>query len=196
MKRALIILALLGFLSPTLAQEDDEVEGEVIFGPQYLADSDNRDSKKFEEYREVPNGLVLELFDFHWRPSEKGFFDLFVRDVSQQDQKIVLDVGRQDLWSASVHWFENPREWTDQAFQLFANSSPGTFTLEDSLQSAVRAAPNSVDANGDLEWDPGTKGFIIKNGIAQGAQPVVVSHHREDGERCSGTHPTATGSSL
>lgn len=181
MKRALIVLAMLGLLPPTFAQEDDQVDGELVFGPQYLADSDNRDSRKFEEYRDVPNGFVVELFDLHWSPTEKGFFDLFVRDVSQQDQKIVLQAGRQDLWSASVHWFENPREWTDQAFQLFANSSPGTFTLEDSFQSAVRAAPNSADANGDLEWDPGTKGFIIKNGIAQGAQPVLVHHHREDG---------------
>src|SRR5215470_15327950 len=166
MKRALVLVALLCLAAPAAAQEaaqeKDEVAGEVVFGPQYLADTDNPDSKKFEEYRDVPNGLVLELFDFHWRPNEKNFFDLTVRDVSQRDQKIVFDFGRHDLWRGNVHWFENPREWTDQARQLHAYSAPGTFTLEDSFQAAVRAAPNSVDADADQEWDPGTKGFLIK----------------------------------
>jgi MtrB/PioB family decaheme-associated outer membrane protein len=163
------------------ANKDAAVEGEIIFGPEYFADTDNRDSKKFEEYRDVPNGFVVEWFDFHWRPAERMFFDLSVRDVTQRDQKILFQVGRQDLWRGTVHWSENPREWTDQAYQLFAESSLGKFTLEDSFQAAVRAAPASVDANGDGEWDPGTKGFIIKNGIAQGAQSVEVGHQRKVG---------------
>ena len=109
------------------------------------------------------------------------FFDLTVRDVTQRDQKILFEVGRQDLWRGTIRWSENPREWTDQAYQLFAQSSLGKFTLEDSFQAAVRAAPASVDADADGEWDPGTKGFIIKNGIAQGAQSVEVGHQRKVG---------------
>jgi hypothetical protein len=104
-----------------------------------------------------------------------------VRDVTQRDQKIFFEAGRQDLWRASVHWSENPREWTDHASQLHANSAPGVFTLEDSFQAAVRAAPASVDADADQEWDPGTKGFLVKNAIAQQAQPVLVGHQRKMG---------------
>ena len=185
MRRALAIVVLLAAL-PVLAQTEeekkpDEVSGEIVFGPQYYADTDNRNSKKFEEYRDVPNGFVLERFDFAWTPTKRDYLTLFVRDVTQLDQKILVDFGRQDLWRGSIFWSENPREWTDQATQLFAQSSPGTFTLEDSFQSAVRAAPVSVDANADQEWDPGTKGFIVKNGIAQGGQSVEVGHHREVG---------------
>jgi hypothetical protein len=122
------------------ASKDAAVEGEIIFGPQYFADTDNRDSKKFEEYRDVPNGFVVEWFDFHWRPADRMFFDLSVRDVTQRDQKILFQVGRQDLWRGTVHWSENPREWTDQAYQLFPQSSLGKFTLEDSFQAAARGA--------------------------------------------------------
>ncbi len=191
MRRALLCLGLLAAL-PAAGQEateppeapaapEDEVQGEVIVGPQYYADTDNRDSKKFEEYRDVPNGLVLELFDFHWRPDPTTYFGVAVRDVTQRDQKIYFEAGRQDLWRASVHWSENPREWTDHASQLYANSAPGVFTLEDSFQAAVRAAPASVDSDADQEWDPGTKGFLVKDAIAQAAQPVLVGHQRKMG---------------
>ena len=179
MKRTLAVLPLFA-LMPVLAQ-DDEVTGEIVFGPQYYAATDNRDSKKFEEYRDVPNGFVVELFNFSWRPDPKTYFNVAVIDAVQRDQKIAVDFGQQDLWRGTILWSENPREWTDQAYQLYAESSKGTFTLEDPFQSAVRAAPASVDADADQEWDPGTKGFIIKNAIDQGAQSVEVAHHREAG---------------
>jgi MtrB/PioB family decaheme-associated outer membrane protein len=166
-------------LKTDAGETDAAVEGEIIFGPQYYAATDRRDSKKFEEYRDVPNGFVVEWFAFHWRPAERMFFDLTVNDVTQRDQRLLFQVGKQDLWRGTVTFSENPREWTDQAYQLFALSSPGLFTLEDSFQAAVRAAPASVDANGDGEWDPGTKGYIIKNGIAQSAQSVEVGHQRK-----------------
>jgi MtrB/PioB family decaheme-associated outer membrane protein len=186
MRGALLLFGLLSLAPAAVAADEpppaDDVDGEIVFGPQYFAATDNRDSKKFEEYRDVPNGFVVEWFDFHWRPAERMFFDLAVRDVTQRDQKIFFQVGKQDLWRGTVLWSENPREWTDQAYQLFAQSSPGVFTLEDSFQSAVRAALPSVDADADNEWDPGTKGYIVKNAIAQGAQSVEVGHQRKVGE--------------
>jgi MtrB/PioB family decaheme-associated outer membrane protein len=158
---------------------DNHLSGEVVLGSQYFADTDNRDSAKFEEFRDVPNGFVLPLVDFRWRPPDRTYIELGVVDVSERDQRGFVAVGRQDVWRGTVGWTYNPREWTDQAFQLFAKTGPGTFTLDDTLQAAVRAAPASVDADADLEWDPGTKGFIIKNAIAQGAQEVEVGHERK-----------------
>src|SRR5262244_1437056 len=38
---------------------ENVVEGEVVPGVQYYLSTDNRNSAKFEEYREVPNGFVL-----------------------------------------------------------------------------------------------------------------------------------------
>src|SRR6185503_11690316 len=195
---ALSLLACAGIVSAPLAQdapetkqteqqaaqpaedEKDDLAGEVVLGTQYFADTDNRDSHKFEEFRDVPNGFVVPLLDFRWRPPGRTYLEVGVIDASERDQRGFVALGRQDLWRGAVTWSQNTREWTDQAFQLYARSGPGTFTLDDTLQAAVRAAPASVDANGDLEWDPGTKGFIIKNAIAQGAQPVEVGHERKD----------------
>lgn len=185
MRRSLILVVVLAcaplWAADDAAKDDDATQGEIVFGSQYFADSDNRDSGKFEEFRDVPNGFVVERFDFLWKPGQRSYLELGVSDVSQRDERLRVDFGRYDLWRGTIRWSENPRRWTDHAFQLYAQSGPGVFTLEDSLQAAVRAAPASADANADLEWDPGTKGFIIKNAIAQGAQAVDVGHQRKTG---------------
>src|SRR5580765_2568926 len=87
-------------VAPLVAADDeaDEIDGDVIFGPQYFVDSDNRDSGKFEEYRDVPNGFVIDWFDFLWRPSERSYFGVSVTDVSQRDQRLRAEFGRQDVW--------------------------------------------------------------------------------------------------
>ena len=194
LERAWIVLrfaVVLGVFLPAMAADDgkqaddakagDTVEGEIIFGPQYFADTNNRDSGKFEEFRDVPNGFVIERFDFLWRPTERSYLEIGLLGATQRDQRLNVEFGRYDVWRGTIHWYENPRLWTDQAFQLFAQTGPGVFTLEDPFQAAVRAAPASVDADANQEWDPGTKGFIIKNGIQQGAQPVDVGHQRKTG---------------
>jgi MtrB/PioB family decaheme-associated outer membrane protein len=193
--------------------EENRVEGFLIFGPQYFVDSTNRNSGKFEEFRDVPNAFVLERFDFFWAPNDRTFLSLNVKDVTQRDTQLLFEFGQYDVWKGQVRWSENPRRWTDHAYQLFAQSQQGVFTLVDPLQAAVRAAPASADANGDLEWDPGTKGFIIKDAIAQGAQATDVGHQRKTGgagvaytptrhltftldadrERRKGTMPTTLG---
>ena len=182
-----LLALLLGVVPPAVAEDDErkddeaKVEGEIVFGPEYFADTDNRDSAKFEEYRDVPNGFVIERFDFLWRPTERSYLEINLRDVSQRDQRLDVEFGRYDLWRGTIHWEENPRLWTDQAFQLFAQTGPNVFTLVDPFQAAVRAAPASVDADANQEWDPGTKGYIVKNGIQQGAQAVDVGHQRRTG---------------
>jgi len=182
------LLVLLGLLmEPALMAEeaDDELQGEVVVGEQYWVDSDNRDSAKFEEYRDVPNGFVAGRFLLSWKPKPGWFFDLDAIDVSQNDQRIHVEFGQVDRWHGIVRWAENPRAWTDQAFMLFTPSAPGVFTLEDSFQAAVRAATGSSlpagDANGDGEWDPGTKGFVIDNAIGASAAAVDLGHQRERG---------------
>ena len=188
MKHVLILAALLAAAPVAAADEPeappaaaDTTEGEITFGQQYFADTDNRNSGKFEEFRDVPNGFVVEQFDFLWRPTAKSYFALSATDAVQRDQRLLLTFGQQDLWRGTIHWSENPRLWTDHAYQLYAQSAPDVFTLVDPLQAAVRAAPASVDANADQEWDPGTKGYIIKNAILQGAQEVQVGHERKTG---------------
>ncbi|HKQ96560.1 MAG TPA: MtrB/PioB family outer membrane beta-barrel protein, partial [Candidatus Polarisedimenticolia bacterium] len=139
------------------------------------------DSAKFGEFREVPSGLTADRLFLSWTPSKGYYFDLTAVDLSQLDQRIHSEIGRQDHWRVSVVWVENPRRVTDQAKQLYAGQAGNIFTLDDAFQSAVQAGTANVDLNADGQWDAGTKGAIVKNGIAQGAQDVFVGWHRETG---------------
>ena len=82
---ALAVVAILpaGFVH---AEDEDEIEGEFTFGPQYIMEDQAQDSAKFLEYREVPNGFWSERFQFTWRPSTRSYLDLDVRDMVQKDQ--------------------------------------------------------------------------------------------------------------
>ena len=190
-KRMPLLLALglstVGALAeePESAPAPDEIEGEIVFGPQYFAHTNNRDSAKFEEFRDVPNNFTLEHLLFDWVPKTDWFLRLDAVDVSQDDQRLFADFGNVDRWRASVYYLENPRRWSDQAQQLFANNSDSVFTLEDSFQSAVRAAPSSSLPGGDLDldgkWDPGSKGFLIDSAIRDSAHHVDLGHQREQG---------------
>lgn len=163
-------------------KDDSRLQGEVLGGSQWYLQEDPNDSAKFNEYREVPNGFVLEFLEFTWQPKSGYYYELAARDVSQLDQRVFFDTGKQDLWKFSFAWTENPRRWSDHAKQLYTRQEGAVFTLDDTLQGAVQAAPASVDtAPADGEWDAGTKGALIKSAIAQGAQDTRVGWQREVG---------------
>jgi len=182
----LLLLSLTGLPPLSAADEpekkisDASVEGEILAGPQWYAQEDPNASAKFNEYREVPNGFVLESLLLSWRPSSRRYLELAARDVSQLDQRVGLTVGAQDLWRLRFSWAENPRRWTDHANQLFTHQGQGVFTLNDTLQAAVQAAPASADTTpADGQWDAGTKGALIKSAIATSAPEVAVGWQRE-----------------
>ncbi len=182
--RFAVIAGALGLLAslPALAEDAAKVSGEVLFGPQWYAGEENADSAKFGEFRDVPNGFVGSLLSLSWNPVENYSFDLYAVDVGQLDQRIDLEVGRVDLWTASLHWYENPRRWSDHADQLWTEQGGTAFTLDDGLQSAIQAAPNSVDTTPqDGFWDAGTKGALLRTAIHTSASEVTLGYQRERG---------------
>ena len=128
--------------------DDDDVSGEVTVGGQAL-DEDPPDAAKFSEYREVPTGFLADRLILRWRPQPMFYLDVEALNVSREDSRGLLQFGRFDLWSASVRWNDNPRRWGDDAESLFASQGDGIFTLDDTLQAAVQAAPASVDTTPD-----------------------------------------------
>ncbi len=172
---------------PARAEDDqdkdqDKVEGSVTAGPQYRGDDRPGGSAKFEEYRDVPGGFIAERFILTYRPRDGFVIDVDARDLSQKDQSAFLQFGKQDRWKAYFNWSENPRRWTDQAKMLYADRGGAVFTLEDTLQSAVQAAAStSVDADANGQWDPGTRGALIKQAILSGANDVFVGYQRRTG---------------
>ena len=192
---------------------EGKLTGAVVVGGQGLSE-DPPNSAKFFEYRDVPSGFVAESVDIFWTPKAKSFFHVGAYDIAQQDSRGAVEFGTFDQWRGTIQWINNPRHWGDDAEMLWARQGDAVFTLDDSLQSAVQAAPAAVDTTpADGQWDAGTKGALIKTAIGQSAQDVdLVSHRRVIGgslvwtptqktafgidatrERRSGTAPQSLG---
>src|SRR5262245_6427716 len=177
-----LVMALVALgVAPAKAEEQPQKAqptGEAVVGVTGQA-QDPEGSAKFHEFRDVPGGLTADRLFLSWTPKEGFVFDLRAVDVSQRDQNADFSFGRQDLWRASFSWAQNPRLWTDHAKQLYAQHPGAVFTLDDALQSAIQAAPASVDTTpADGQWDAGTKGALVKGAIADSAQDVSVGWQR------------------
>jgi MtrB/PioB family decaheme-associated outer membrane protein len=154
------------------------VTGQVLVGGQMLSE-DPPNSAKFFEYRDVPSGFVAESVNLFWTPRARSFFLVDAYDISQQDSRGAVEFGTFDQWRGSIHWINNPRHWGDDPEQLWARQGDAVFTLDDSLQAAVQAAPAQVDTTpADGQWDAGTKGALIKTAIDQSGQDVDLGHER------------------
>jgi MtrB/PioB family decaheme-associated outer membrane protein len=182
-RRAIAWVIALGLVSfvPGWAEEEQkaEISGETVVGVTGQ-DEDPVNSAKFSEFRDVPSGFTADRLFLSWSPKQGFFFDLRAFDVSQRDQRGAVAFGKQDLWTGSITWAENPRLWSDQARQLYARQPDGVFTLDDALQSAIQAGAASVDTTpADGQWDAGTKGAIVKSAIQNSAQEVSVGWQRK-----------------
>ena len=181
--RRLLVLTLAS-LARTAAAAGGSTTG-VVEPAIVFIEADPSDSAKFEEYRDVPEGLVLPHLHLEWNANSElfqggMFVELDAIDVSQQDQRIALGFGSRGLWKGTLNYKENPHRFGDGMKQLYTYQGDGVFTLPDTLQAAIQAAPASADANADLAWDAGTKGAILRDALA-GAPDVTVAYQRKTG---------------
>ena len=120
----------------------------------------------------MPNVMVLELFDFPGGPRAGAFTRPrgAARTSSSATRRSCSTSRRQDLGAPPSLVREPARSGPMQALSSSMRpSAPGHVHAAGPLQAAVRAAPVSIDSDGDHGMDRGPKGFIIKDGSRRGA---------------------------
>jgi MtrB/PioB family decaheme-associated outer membrane protein len=131
--------------SLALAQEpspspDNFAEGEFSLGVSQT-DSDTL-SSKFDEYRDLPNGLIAPSFRF--RGEDNGFYWNFVgRDVQERDQRYWLDL-RKGAFSIKGDYNQIPHNFGNNGHTLLENTSEGAWRMSDTLQRSFQTAITSV----------------------------------------------------
>lgn len=165
-------LLALSLLATPASAGDDNTTGEVSFSVVGFVERDPNDSAKFEEYREVPSGLVLDHVLFDWWGDNGGFVTLDVHDAVQDDQRFSFEAGRFDLFQATIDWTEVPHRWSDDVYQMhgYSGLSDGIayFSLPDSLQD-------------EYQFGGGNRGELMEDFILNGSQAAPAWKHRETG---------------
>jgi MtrB/PioB family decaheme-associated outer membrane protein len=166
MKR-LFVMILLPLSSATAAMAEDatgaESEGKVTLAVEQVDVSN--DSSKFNEYRDLDDGLLLDelWFDRFDRGSGR-YFEVEANRVGRKDQSLWLRTGRFGSWSVDVDWRETPHLLSNQAMTPYDYRGNGLFEVASNipigfkkLQTGAADAPNVV-ASDDL-----TAAFLAAN---------------------------------
>jgi hypothetical protein len=134
MKRAILALALATAAAPVLAQ--DVVPASFQFGEIDLgvsARSEDTNSSKFLEYRDLPNGFILPLFRLDGL--KDGFrYNLFGSDARERDQRYRLGLEKGRVRFDGSYQFI-PHNFGNGALSLENHAGGGLFAISDALQT-------------------------------------------------------------
>ena len=103
-------------------------EGSVEFGQQVLAGQ--RTSSKFEEYRSIPSGSILNRLSLRLNNDEgRRFVNVEAFHVGQGDQSIILNAGYTQKLKLTVGYDQTPHLLSLNGRSIFNSPSAGTYTL-------------------------------------------------------------------
>ncbi len=146
MKRALTsFLALTLVASPAFAEDKPAVENGGTVSVGVLA-TENVDSSKFEEYREIPEGVFVPYFHL-FSTGGKVDFDLYGYNVRQSDQQY-LGWLKAPAFDLAIDYNEIPHNMGNGARTFLHETSEGVWQMSDNLQQslgqAVLAQPSTA----------------------------------------------------
>ena len=123
---ALVATVLSAFFATVQAQTVQE--GSVEFGQQVLAGQ--RTSSKFEEYRSIPSGSILNRLSLRLNNQEgRRYVSVEAFHVGLADQSIALNAGYTQKLHLSVGYDQTPHLLSLNGRSIFTSPSAGTYRL-------------------------------------------------------------------
>lgn len=127
-------------------EEDGTVTGSVSVGAKAV--SGDRESQKFQEYREIPRGVSGDV-ELQYKTNDKFFLELDAKNIAQDDQKLNVNAGRYGKYSLKFVYDQIPHRFALDAKTLFNGGGSGNLILSDLMQTTLQNT--STDAVGDLD---------------------------------------------
>ncbi|MBI2216121.1 MAG: MtrB/PioB family decaheme-associated outer membrane protein [Candidatus Rokubacteria bacterium] len=101
----------------------------------------NRDSGKFEEYRDIPSGAFLGGLDLRLTTKDDRYlFELKAQDAGEDDQNFRLRGSRLGLYDFEFEWDQIPHVFSRTGRSPYGETSRGVFELPDSIQTTLQGA--------------------------------------------------------
>jgi MtrB/PioB family decaheme-associated outer membrane protein len=114
---------------PLLAET--KVSQEIETGVQSV--DINNPEAKFQEYKEVPNGIIIENYRMDV-DSDKYDMSLNINKVRQEDQSASLEYDRGGKLWLNAAYNQTPHLWSNTSRTLYTEEIPGVLILPDALQ--------------------------------------------------------------
>jgi MtrB/PioB family decaheme-associated outer membrane protein len=146
MLRAAVLLAA-GCAAPITARADDpagETRFEALFGGQLRGDLDRLGLARFDKYRDVPEGAVLEFGRFEWTPTDRPWMlSVTAVDALRKDQRYFLEWRDPSRFSLKLRYAGLPRYYSSAASTLWSGAGTGSLTLDASVRRPLEEAAGS-----------------------------------------------------
>lgn len=143
------LLFSLASIQPCLAQQtsEDETSFFLLFGGQHRNDVGTRGIARFNEFRDVPTGAVIDFLRFEWTPSQKDWtLSLTAMDALQEDQRYFVELTRPAAFSFKLNYRELPRFYSSGSTTLWSGVGTDTLTLNDAFRLGAESAAGSPTA--------------------------------------------------
>jgi MtrB/PioB family decaheme-associated outer membrane protein len=140
------------------------LEGEIEAGPRFFLVEPSKSRKaKFEEYRDMTEGLVLDhLYLRLSRPDESYSAELYGSKWGYEDQNFGLSAGRLGLWEFRFEWDQTPHVYSTTARMLAKETDRGVFRLDTPRPSPLtlyNAAPRLDEIS--VRWDTAKMSLVV-----------------------------------
>lgn len=173
-KRFLLIITLL--LSSAVFAQVTETEPARAANPETVTSPANNevvtggmlgseDSAKFNEYRDVVDGVrIFSLKTLGYRPDSGFFFETSGTNLGGDDQFLSLRTGQYGTWRAAFELDSLPHRIASEAFSPYAYDGNGTFTVPGVVGILTTTADNvNFRAADMLENDRRIQSFLDQN---------------------------------
>lgn len=138
-------------------------EGEVVAGVRgFLVEPSDSRKGKFEEYRDIPDGVFLDRFHLRlFTPDERYDLELDGSKWGQEDQEFGLRLGRLGLWQFGFEWDQTPHVYSTTARWQAGEPTRGVFTLPTPrpLLPTYNSAPGLDEIS--VRWDTARMFFAV-----------------------------------
>ncbi len=178
---AVVFAAALAAALPARAQNppppaEPETNFTAVVGAQGVSQDDGRGQARFEEFRDVQEGAVLEFGRFSWDPKDKNFtLSLTAIDAGQNDQRYFLGAGLPGRFSFQASYVEVPRFYSSGSKTLWSGAGTGRLTLDEAFRQGAEAAagpPTSPFASPALQ--------AYMQAALDAADPIDIKYKRKD----------------
>lgn len=124
--------------------DDKTTQFSLSIGGQSTSVSGERDSK-FEEYRDVPNGAVVEDLFLRWLTQDGVWsLDLTGDHLGRLDEEAALRWQQAGRFKFDASWNRTPHSIANGATSLWNQSRPGVLEIPDSLQNRLESFVTST----------------------------------------------------